>query len=302
MRYRLKKGKQTELINLTKEGKSWNKLAVILGLSSGYLRNELRYEQRFLSCDVYNSLCKITNKNYDSFIEEILNDNWGQIKGGKNSIGNTKTFWWSRDLKKLSEFIGIMLGDGHLCKIKNYKIGTYEIRIVGDSRFDKEYLLKYVKPLIKSLFDIRINHFKYKNKNALCIVAHGKLLVEFLESNGLIHGDKIKTQVTIPDWVCQNKKYLKFCIRGLIDTDGSVFRMSRKEPNLVRISFTNYNKRLLNDTRNSLMKLGFTPSKIIMKRRFFISRQKEIGKYLKEVGFSNIKHLNKVKTIKSPVV
>ena len=87
-----------------------------------------------------------------------------------------------------------------------------------------------------------------------------------------------------------------------MDTDGSIFRMSNKDQNLIRISFTNHNSKLLEDTRKGLIVLGFYPSKIIMNRQFFISRQEDIKKYLKEVGFSNKKHLKRIKIFNSPVV
>ena len=78
--------------------------------------------------------------------------------------------------------------------------------------------------------------------------------------------------------------------------------MSNKDPCLIRISFINYNSQLLEDTRGAFIKLGFHPSKIINKKRFYISRQMEIKKYLKEIGFSNKKHINRLKQIQSPMV
>jgi hypothetical protein len=76
--------------------------------------------------------------------------------------------------------------------------------------------------------------------------------------------------------------------------------MSRRDSNLIRISFTNYNIGLLNDVRKTFLELGFHPSKIINEKQFFISRQEEIKKYLKEVGFSNNKHRERVKRFIAP--
>ena len=77
--------------------------------------------------------------------------------------------------------------------------------------------------------------------------------------------------------------------------------MSNKDPNLLRINFTNYNLTLLEDTRKAFIMLDFHPSKIINNKQFFISRQGEIRKYLKEIGFSNKKHLDRIKVFNSPV-
>ena len=124
-------------------------------------------------------------------------------------------------------------------------------------------------------------------------------LVEFFVNMGLKSGDKIKNQTTIPSWIMKNKLFMKSCIRGLIDTDGSFYRMSKKDPKLMRIGFTNYNKKLLEDTRNLFIKLGFNPSKIIQNRQFTISRKEEIKRYLNDIGSSNNKHLHRINVIKA---
>jgi hypothetical protein len=48
------------------------------------------------------------------------------------------------------------------------------------------------------------------------------------------------------------------------------------------------------DIDGSFIKLGFHPSKIIRTRVFYLSRQGEILKYAREVGFKNPKHLSKL--------
>ncbi len=45
MRLRLQKGKQTELILLAKNGKTWANLANILELSEPYVRHDLKKEK-----------------------------------------------------------------------------------------------------------------------------------------------------------------------------------------------------------------------------------------------------------------
>ena len=49
MRLKFKEGKQKELILLAKGGMTWFNLSKMLGVSEGYLRNELRKEERLLS-------------------------------------------------------------------------------------------------------------------------------------------------------------------------------------------------------------------------------------------------------------
>lgn len=291
MRLVFQRGKQKELLQkeIEKEG-SILKLASKLKIRSEKLKayyygNILLPEEMFRRFSF--------KKEYKRFIEDKKDNNWGRVKGGKISKGKTKEIRIPEESTALAEFYGIMLGDGNLTKIKSYKKGTYQIRIVGDSRHDKFYLMNYVKPLIEKLFNIRVAYYKSKDANALNLIATSLKLVEFLESKGFKPGDKIRNQLEIPLWIKNNRDYLKVCLRGLYDTDGSAYKLTNQ--NSYQICFTNYNKRLLNDVRNSLISLGINPSQITKGRDLLITKKSELRKFLNGVGFSNEKHFNKVK-------
>jgi len=53
-------------------------------------------------------------------------------------------------------------------------------------------------------------------------------LVRHLHNLGLKIGNKVKQLLDIPDWIKVNPEYSKVCLRGLIDTDGCVFRHNYK--------------------------------------------------------------------------
>ncbi len=301
MRIKLKAGKQKELILLAKFNLTWKELAKKLKLNEKYLYFELRNEMRLLPEIKYRELCLIAKVNFDNYIEEILEDNWGKSKGGKISNGSKIKLIKPALNEKLAEFIGAILGDGNINYYKKgKKIGVYHIRIAGDLEKDKDYHINYLKNLCENIFNLKAKEILRPNERFLDI--YSKELVEFFIDMGLNAGDKIKNQITIPYWVWENESFLKACVRGLIDTDGSVFRMSNKDPKLIRLSFTNYNMKLLIDTRNAFIKLGFFPSKIIVNKQFFISRKSDISKYLKEINFSNLKHIERLKIIDSPMV
>jgi len=302
MRIKLIEGKQREIINSLKKDHSWLELSKLLNVSEGYLRNELRNEQRLLSENIYKKICQLLKEDFGKFIIEKLNDNWGQSKGGFISIGKTKEIKIPKDSRELAEFYGIMLGDGNSHRTKSYKKGTYMIRIVGDSRYDKYYLENYVKPLIEKLFNIRVGVRYFKNKNAIYIESHSRKLISFLEEKEFPPGNKIKNELKIPAWIKQNKDYLRICLRGLYDTDGSVYKITNQ--NSHQFCFTNYNKGLLEDVRESLLSLGINCSKISKGKEIYITKKEELRKFLKGVGFSNDRHLRKVRmwNLDSPVV
>jgi len=193
-----------------------------------------------------------------------------------------------------------MLGDGNSNRTKDYKIGTYMIRIVGDSRNDKDYLINYVKPLIENLFNIKMRIGKFKNKNAMFIEAHSVKLIDFLEKLGFTPGNKIKNKLRIPNWIKKNKEYLKLCLRGIYDTDGSFYKLTNQ--NSYQINFKNHNLELLKDVKESLIKIGINCSKISKDNSIYITKKSEITKFFKLIGFSNSKHLDRVERLYSPVV
>lgn len=254
--------------------------------------------------NIYNNLDK--KGKYKKYIIGKKNEFWGKIKGGKTSKGRTKEIKIPSDSKRLAEFFGIMLGDGNSHRTCFYKSrinkrGTYMIRIVGDINSGKNYLLNYVKPLIEDLFNIAVKKGIYKGTNAMYLTCHSVQLIDFLEKKGFKPGNKIKNQLEIPNWIKNNKKYLISCLRGLYDTDGSVYKLTNQ--NSHQICFTNVNIRLMNDVRDSLLKLGINCSKISNKD-LYITKKSELRKFLKLVGFINDKHIKKIKmwNLNSPVV
>jgi len=204
--------------------------------------------------------------------------------------------------ERLAELVGIILGDGSIYKSKERSM--YELRIAGHSIDDKEYLINYVGSLIEELFGIKVRLYFFKNKKCLHIKAQGVRLISYLEKIGLISGNKVKNDVGIPQWILDSKEFTKCCIRGLIDTDGGVYDCGNGSL-FPRIGFCSYIPQLRNDFRNSLLNLGFFPLKWIMKTKTAIYRKKEVFRYIEEIGFSNPKHIKRLKMLldsNAPVV
>jgi intein/homing endonuclease len=299
----LQKGKQKELILKAKNKQTWKQLAKKLNINEAYLYYELKNEIRTLNKETYKKLCLLGKINFDKFIKKKLKDHWGQSKGGKNSLGSTKILPEINFNENLAEFVGAVLGDGHVCSIKKgKKIGVYCIKIAGDLNKDMDYHQNYLKPLCEKIFNLKITEVLIKKKNERFLNLYSKELINFFIKMGIKPGNKITNQSTIPKWIFKKDKYLKSCLRGLIDTDGCIHRMSKKDPNLLRINFTNHNFSLLKDTRKAFLRLKFHPSNITSNRRFYLSRKKEINRYLKEIGFSNNRHKERLKQFKSLVV
>ncbi len=288
----MEKGKQREMLGKerAKLNFTWQQFADNLGLKFGKLKS-FYYEAALIDDTTLNKLSLLNE--YKKFILKELGDNWGRSKGGINSNGNLKDIKIPKKDKKLAELWGILLGDGHIEKTQAYKIGIYHIKVTGHSIDDKDYLLDFVMPLMRERFNVKVRHYFSKSNKGLHVIADSRKIVDFFEENEFKAGNKILNQVTIPNWIKENKNFLATCLRGLYDTDGSFYRLAKQ--NSYQIHFKNHNSRLLMDTRKSLLNLGIGVSKIMKNKSIVITKKSEIEKFYKVIGFSNPKHLNKIK-------
>jgi intein/homing endonuclease len=185
----------------------------------------------------------------------------------------------------LAELVGILLGDG------SFYLSGYnnEVDIALDTK-DEKYKT-YVKSLLERITSSYIWEKHVKSVNCVHIRLTRKLpTLELLKVSFKKSGNKIKNKVTIPDWIWKKDIFLKSCIRGLIDTDGSIYRLKPQWPNLFQLSFKNNNILLLKDVRKAFLSLGFHPSKVFG-NRVVITRQMEIRNYFINIGTRNDTHL-----------
>lgn len=178
--------------------------------------------------------------------------------------------------ERLAEFIGMLLGDGHISK-------TQVLVTLGK----KDKYAVYVASLMRSLFKARPKIFITRHSDK--VVYFGSVKVsDWLLSQGMAY-NKTRAQIKIPAWIFKKKTFIQAAVRGLVDTDGSVYRLRYG----VQISFTNSSKTLLKDFRKALLILGYNPSKISA-NSVYLTRKTDIARYLKEVGFKNNKHKERV--------
>lgn len=123
----------------------------------------------------------------------------------------------------LAELVGIIAGDGHISAV------NYEVSVSGNLLHDGAYIKAYVKCLFERIFSCHARIYTYKpNHNIKCIV-HSKELVEYLNKRFRLPIGRKKNRLHIPKEIANNKKYLKPFIRGLFDTDGSIYQRRKKE-------------------------------------------------------------------------
>jgi len=203
--------------------------------------------------------------------------------------------------EKLAEFIGIIIGDGFL----DGKFGHYNIGIVGDPIKDKEYF-QYIQSLIKEVCgkDVRIVH---RARGLRITFGCKDMFLELTERYELPIGKGKCEKVIIPDIIANEWNLLKHTIRGIVDTDGSVFGANK--PGVLQypsIEITTSSIKLAHQLNKILCKVGFRVANVwkyksknssIPSYKVPLNGQKNLRFWLKEIGFSNPTKLRKAESL-----
>jgi len=208
-----------------------------------------------------------------------------------------------------SEFIGILIGDGHLHysdmpgKRKNYYVS-----ISGSLSEDLAYHKNHVRLLFYKLFkeDIRILRQRH---DEILTKKHSKKIVALLNERFQIPiGNKTST-CRVPEIIKNtNKTFKSRFLRGLADTDFSLMFKDKGSGKhtypTIRIGFKSL--KLVEDIYDMLKGFDFRFGKIIKEKYYdirsnkktikysiYIYGKKNLEKWMKEIGFKNDKHITK---------
>lgn len=213
---------------------------------------------------------------------------WWQ-SGGRKIYGNfydRKPIKYPRKSVKLAEFVGIMMGDGG--------ISARQVVVTLNSETDIEFA-QYYRDLCFGLFGIIPHTVKLKCK-AINLVISRTDLVEFCHTLGLPIGHKIRQGLDVPDWIKRNSAYARECLRGLVDTDGSVFthryRSAGKFYQYKKLDFCTLSKPLLKSDYDIFIDNGMHPY-ISQGKDLRLESRKDVERYFQVIGTSNPKHLKR---------
>lgn len=184
----------------------------------------------------------------------------------------------------LAEFIGIMLGDG--CLSSQFQVG-----VSFNAETDAAYG-RYLQRLFRGLFGLTATIQRRTDTHGWTVVGSSRALVEYLQAVGLVRGSKVAHQVDVPSWIWTRRSYQKACLRGLMDTDGSIYRYRHcvygHRYCHVALCFTNHSKPLLKSVERILTRFDFCPR--VRRYGVYLHRQDEIQRYFRAIGSQNPKH------------
>ncbi len=301
---------------------SLKELSEILKISKGTLSDWFYSGKRYLPEEIIPIRLKSRLQ-----ILDLQKDNWGKIKGGKETYKIISKKYGKSEIKRrqsrggkvsgenrgsldkplnldlsnkyLLEFYGALLGDGWMGIYNAKKKPIYLIGIAGHLTRDKDYLL-YLREIVKRFFD-RKGYLKERPRyNCLELHCyHKKLLSFFNQKLNFPVGKKINLKIN-DEIVESGFDKMKYVIRGIFDTDGS-FYLDKDPAGMPYpcISLTMKSPLLLEQVSKVLLNEGFKVSFRKEKYMLTLKGKKQVSKWLKSIGFSNEKHLKKIRSCNS---
>ena len=254
--------------------------------------------------------------------------NWGASKGGEITSGTHPEFVANarkfavlavknRVLaippinmplsEELCEFIGAVIGDGCVDGFLQGRNGLskYHVSITGHSMLDKDYLSRYHPELIRSLFGVKCNLYYRKDCNAMVMNIHSKTVFCLLTKRfGFVPGNKIYTTKIPSEILTAGEKFVFAAIRGIFDTDGCVFfdkRAPYKNP-YPRIVIQIKSEPLFFQLKEILEKYFSIYAKCNRRNTYCVEiyGHAQFDKWMELIGFSNKKHLDRIKQYCKP--
>ncbi len=150
--------------------------------------------------------------------------------------------------KKLLAYIaGVAIGDGNL---SNPNGRATRLRITCDKKY--ENIIEEIVASIKTLLpNNRVSLIK-RSDNCLDISCYSNKWEKWLgwQADG---GSKMKQNISIPLWIKHNKNYATRCLKGLMQTDGSIYTDRKYK----MVNFVTAIPRLAAEVKETITQLGF---------------------------------------------
>lgn len=194
-----------------------------------------------------------------------------------------------RESERIAELIGAILGDGNI-----YDKRPKYVELCGHPSNDSKYFERVLLPIVNSEINRRPKLFI--RDGGLRFRINCKCFVEWLKEKGVPAGEA-KAMATIPDFIVRNQKLLTCCIRGVFDTDGSIYfdmraAYARPYPR-IDLHMTNYE--LLKQMTKLLDDFGIVHCFAKSKGSIITAGENPLKQFLVKIGFSNPHHISRIK-------
>ena len=226
-----------------------------------------------------------------------------KIKFSKNDLKKGINIPKNLD-SRLAEFIGIIVGDGHIGKHRsksgNYSSVHYQIRICGNIR-DKEYYIIYVNNLFSKIFSAQFSFLNSVRDNTIVLRKESKAIYYFMTE--IMNIPQRKDNVRIPRIIRNATDEIKSSfLRGLVDADFTLTIKNKEGKPYPVIQGVSKSKGLIDDISGILHEFDIKNCTVFDKNRsnkgrksypvyrIYINGSNRIKTFLSKIGFSNPRH------------
>jgi len=182
----------------------------------------------------------------------------------------------------LAYIIGVALGDGNLSCPNGRAI---RLRITCDIKYPG--IITEIVTALQQTFP--------KNKVSVITDKKGACIDVSVYSNKLDHimpwkvgcGSKIQQQAHVPDWIIGDTNFTKACLKGLLQTDGSIY----KDRGYLMVNFTNLSKPLIDDVYLMIETLDFKPKLYSTKQKngnikYVVRISRNVKKFIHDINLT----------------
>ena len=186
------------------------------------------------------------------------------------------------DKKVWAYIVGVALGDGNLSNTNGRAI---RLRIACDTRYPR--LIQEICSSLRCLLpNNKVSIVKIPSKERLVNISVYSNNLAFLMPWKVKAGPKFEQRARVPEWIKNNPVYTTACLRGLIQTDGSIYI----DRGYKMINFTNETYELATDVLEMFHGMGYRPTfssakdKNRSKYTVRLARQSEVKSLIETIG------------------
>ncbi len=179
--------------------------------------------------------------------------------------------------------IGVAIGDGNL---SNPNGRATRLRVTCDNKYPE--LQKRIIESLKFLLPKNKVNCVFRTENCTDISCYSNKLESILgwKAN---NGSKFMQNVRIPSWIYSDQDYVRNCLRGLFETDGSIY-LDRK---YLYVNFTTIIYDLAKEVLKMIVMLGYqakiqTSQPKIGQRKYVVRVCKRSREFIKDMSIEKI--------------
>lgn len=202
--------------------------------------------------------------------------------------------------KLLAYETGVHIGDGSLQIVP---ASTHSVRYWGHGENDWEFVSRILPVVIKKLYNKQVIARKCNDSNKCVLAVCSKAVATFKRDVLRLPVGKKEQLKGLPDFVKTNRQLLVNCLKGIADTDFTLYELNNGLP---AIECCMSNRGLIIDIHEQLLKLGFNVKLELDRKRIRNEKQHiehrvrlfgkhNLKKWMKDIGFSNPAYLRKVR-------